>query len=235
MLLSHQPAFLFVHIEKAAGSSIQIALRPLVAPGVKDRHWRRRLVWLGRLNRLGSWRLLAFPEHAPASLAQGCLPEAVFNGLFKFAFVRNPWDRVVSRYAHLLRSTDRRRHQMVRRMEKFEDFVAWEIQRGAFQYKYVTDRNGRSIVDFVGHYERVTEDFAAVCARLGVKASLPHANVSRHEDYRTYYTPATRDLVARHFARDIELFGYDFDGLSANNPGAFRPANCQPEPQATRL
>src|SRR5690242_7036682 len=105
MLLSRRPAFLFVHIEKAAGSSIQIALRPLVAPKVKDQHWRRRLVWLGRLNRLGFWRAMVFPEHTPACTVQRCLPEALYNGLFKFAFVRNPWDRVVSRYAHLLRST----------------------------------------------------------------------------------------------------------------------------------
>ena len=227
MLLSHQPAFLFVHIEKAAGSSIQIALRPFVGPPLKDQHWRRRLVWLGRLNRLGFWRAMAFPEHTPASTVQRCLPADVYNGLFKFAFVRNPWDRVVSRYAHLLRSTDRRRHHMVRRMEKFEDFVAWEIQRGAFQHKYVEDREGRSIVDFVGRHERVADDFATVCARLSINATLPHANVSRHEDYRTYYTPATRDLVAQHFARDIELFGYDFDGLSANNPGTFRPAQSK--------
>lgn len=225
MQLSHQPAFLFIHVEKAAGSSIQLALRPFVAPKVKDQHWRRRLVWLGRLNRLGFWRAMAFPEHTPAETAQRCLPDAVYDNLFKFAFVRNPWDRIVSRYAHLLRSTDRRRHHMVARMKNFEDFIAWEIQRAAFQYAYVLDRNGRSIVDFVGRHERVTEDFATVCARLGVNASLPHANVSKHEDYRSYYTSATRDLVAEHFRRDIELFGYDFDGLSPDNPGTFRPAD----------
>lgn len=213
MLLSLQPPFLFVHIEKAAGTSIQNALRPF-APPVKDHHWRRRLGWLGPLNRLGLYRALEFPEHAPARAVKRCLPGAVYDGLFKFAFVRNPWDRLVSRHAHLLRSTDRRRHHLVKQMKNFEDFIAWEIQRRAFQFQYVLGNDGQSIVDFVGRYERLAEDFARVCARIGVKAELPHANISEHRDYRTYYTPETRELVARQFQRDIELFGYNFDGLA---------------------
>lgn len=214
MLLSRQPPFLFVHIEKAAGTSIQDALRPF-ATWVKDYHWRRRLCWLGPVNRLGLYRFLAFPEHTTAEMVRRCLPQDFYNNLFKFAFVRNPWDRLVSRHAHLLRSTDRRRHQLVSRMKNFEDFIAWEIQRGsAYQFKYVLGRDGQNLVDFIGRYERLSDDFAEVCARLGVKAELPHANISEHRDYRSYYTPATRDFVAQHFRRDIELFGYTFDGLA---------------------
>jgi hypothetical protein len=221
MLLSYQPAFLFVHIEKAAGSSIQVALRPF-APVLTNARWRRRLNWLGPLNRLGLYREMEFPQHTNARTVQRCLPAPMYDGLFKFAFVRNPWDRLVSRHAHLLRSTNRRRHDLVKRMNSFEDFIAWEIKRqSAYQFEYVTDKAGRSIVDFVGRYERLSEDFSKVCVRLGINAELPHANISEHRDYRTYYTPKTRELVARHFQRDIELFGYDFDGLDPKSPGTF--------------
>jgi hypothetical protein len=142
------------------------------------------------------------------------LPPEAYNSLFKFAFVRNPWDRLVSRYAHLLRSKDRRRHSFISGLEKFEDFLRWEIQRdSANQYPYVTDAQGKTIVDFIGHYETLADDFAKVCARLKIQAELPHANVSDHRDYRTYYTPETREFVAKRFKRDVEMFGYDFDGL----------------------
>jgi hypothetical protein len=77
----------------------------------------------------------------------------------------------------------------------------------------VTDAKGKQIVDFLGHYETLAEDFAKVCAKLNIKAELPHANVSDHRDYRTYYTAETREFVAKQFRRDIEMFGYDFDGL----------------------
>ena len=214
MLLSYSSGFIFIHIEKAAGSSIQDALRPLAGQQANS-HLRRRLAWLGPLNRLGGlYRALQFPEHVTAREVQRCLPSPVYDSLFKFAFVRNPWDRLVSRYAHLLRSKDRRRHEFISRLEKFEDFLKWEIQRGsAFQHSYITDERGNQIVDFVGHYERLQEDFATVCARLKLQAALPHANVSEHRDYRTYYTPETRAFVAKQFQRDIELFGYNFDGL----------------------
>ncbi|MEY2465697.1 MAG: hypothetical protein QOD03_218 [Verrucomicrobiota bacterium] len=215
MLLSYQRAFVFIHIEKAAGSSIQNALRPFAPPKTKN-HFRRRLTALGSLNRLGGlYRAVEFPEHVTANEVKRCLPEPLYDSLFKFAFVRNPWDRLVSRYAHLLRSKDRRRHGQISRMEKFEDFLEWELQRdSAFQYAYVTGGDGKLIVNFIGYYERLAEDFAKVCARLKVQAELPRTNVSEHRDYRSYYTPKTRELVAKKFQRDIEMFGYNFDGFA---------------------
>jgi len=212
MLFSYDPAFLFIHIDKSAGSSIQIALQPHAPQRTKSR-LRKRLTLLGPLNRLGLYRSLEFPEHATALEAKRCFPAAVFAGMFKFAFVRNPWDRLVSRYSYLLRNTEHPRHKLVNGMKGFEEYVAWEIDRDKmFQHTYVTDTDGSWLVDFVGYYERLHEDFGRACARLGVRAELPRANTSSHRDYRTYYTPATRELVARHFERDIELFGYDFDG-----------------------
>lgn len=213
MVLSYQPPFLFVHIDKAAGSSIALALQPMESRR-KSSRWRKRLLWLGGLNRLGLYRELEFPAHAHAIEAKRCLPPRVYNSLFKFAFVRNPWDRLVSRYAYLLKVEDHPRHQFVKRMKGFDDYVAWEIRRAKFfQHTYVTDRDGKLIVDFIGYYERLQEDFAKVAARLNVKAELPRFNTSSHRDYRTYYSPATRELVGNYFKQDIELFGYDFDGL----------------------
>ena len=78
------------------------------------------------------------------------------------------------------------------------------------QSEFVTDAEGRVIVDFVGRFERLAEDFAHVCRTIGVEAELPHVNPSRHADYRTYYSDHSRALVAEHFAEDIERFGYRF-------------------------
>jgi len=219
MRLSYEPGFIFIHVDKAAGSSIQIALQPY-ARRPKDSRLRRRLTWLGTLNRLGLYRVLEFPEHATARTVKRCLPPEMFGRFFKFAFVRNPWDRLVSRHAYLLRSEDHPRHKLVSRMKSFEEYVGWEIRRGKMlQRDYVTDAHGRWIVDYVGYYERLHEDFAKVCARLGVRAELPRANPSAHKDYRSYYPPSLRDQVAEAFRADIELFGYEFDGL----PAASRP------------
>ncbi|HEX4342759.1 MAG TPA: sulfotransferase family 2 domain-containing protein [Verrucomicrobiae bacterium] len=214
MLISSNPPFLFLHIDKAAGTSIQAALRPFAAPKSSNR-LRRRQISLGGINRLFNLhRGVEFPEHVHALAVKKCLPPKVYGELFKFAFVRNPWDRLVSRYAYLLRVEKHARHDHVKAMSGFADYLEWEIERGKmFQYSYVCDARGHWIVDFVGYFERLQPDFAKVCKTLEVRAELPKNNVTSHKDYRTYYTPATRDLVAKHFQRDIELFGYEFDSL----------------------
>ena len=78
------------------------------------------------------------------------------------------------------------------------------------QLDYVADASGQPIVDFVGRYERLREDFSVVRERLGLVQDLPHINRSAHAGYRSYYSDAMRDLVAHRFARDIGFFGYEF-------------------------
>jgi hypothetical protein len=213
MLLAYTPAFIFLHVDKVAGSSIQAALVQY-SESRNNSRLRRKLVWLGALNRFAHLhQSLEFPEHVTAATVQRCLPADLYAAAFKFAFVRNPYDRIVSRYAYLVNNVRHRDHGRVIRMS-FEDFIRWEERRNTIsQHRYVTDAKGRTIVDFVGRYERLRADFAAVCDRLGLTAELPITNVSGHPDYRTYYTSRTRALVERFCRYDLELFGYDFDGL----------------------
>jgi len=214
VLASYSHNFLFIHIGKAAGTSIQRALQPY-APAQTHNPFKRYPVVLGPLCRIGGlYRFVEFREHVKARTVRRCLPPAVYARLFKFAFVRNPWDVLVSRYAYLLQTTEHPRHKLVKSMTDFSEYLQWEIRRGKqYQHHWVTDATGILIVEFIGHYENLHEDFSEVCRRIGVKAELPRVNISSHPDYRTHYTPATRDLVARAFARDIEMFGYEFDGL----------------------
>ena len=80
------------------------------------------------------------------------------------------------------------------------------------QSHYLIDLKGRRIVDFVGRYESLQSDFDTCCDRIGIpRQSLPHQR--RAEDrsaYRDYYDAHTRELVATHFASDIEAFGYSY-------------------------
>jgi hypothetical protein len=52
-----------------------------------------------------------------------------------------------------------------------------------------------------------------VCRALGRDATLPHLKRSGAPvDYREVYDDASAEVVAQRFARDIEHFGYGFDG-----------------------
>jgi hypothetical protein len=219
MLISHTRNFLFVHIAKTGGTSIRAALRPyrwsgryapailltsLISQATRPRH------------RLG----IKFPRHAKAIAAKEMLPDAVYQGLFKFVFVRNPWDLQVSSFHHI----GREKPESLQGVKTFPDFLRLKFDperpydfmldiSQELQSDYLVDLHGNTIVDFIGRYERLHEDFAHVCERIGLTGlRLPHERraVDR-DDYRRYYTDATADLVARHYAADIERLGYTFD------------------------
>src|SRR5690606_33093610 len=99
-----------------------------------------------------------------------------FAEYFKFAFVRNPWDRVVSMYKwHGF-------HQIC----SFRSFVAHELTGWLWRNKhwfvrpqcdFVCDDDGRLLVDYVGRYETLQADFDVVCERLGLPPTpLPRVN-----------------------------------------------------------
>lgn len=224
---------MFVHIDKAAGSNIQHALRPFMK--VKGRSKLRRLLRLfGPITRVGGfYRQLEFSEHASAAQVKRSLPPEVYAGLFKFAFVRNPWDRLVSRHAYLLRKTEHARSREVNELGGFDAYLRWELartgKRGGMRHQadYVLGADGDLIVDRIGYFERLEEDFASICRRIGVPASLPLPKThAPRKDYRSFYSDETRDLVAKAYDRDIQLFGYSFHGPPAGpNQGLSKAAS----------
>ena len=222
MLLSLKHNFLFVHIAKTGGTSVREALQPL--------RWRDPWYYAQgichRLSRLSKDRIgMKFPRHAKIILAKEALPGAFFDGLFKFTFVRNPWDLQVSSYHHFRRSWP----HLLEGREGFGDFLRWRLDpdrpfeahvetSNQLQTDHLVDLYGNLIVDFLGRYENLLEDFGTICKRIGIDPpTLPHKRKAedRGKDYRTYYTDQTAELVARHFTRDVEMLAYRFDNPAA--------------------
>jgi len=79
------------------------------------------------------------------------------------------------------------------------------------QSDWITDHEGQVLVDFICHFENLDDDFSYVCKKLGKKAvSLAHIKGSKRGNYRDYYDDETIEIIARWFSRDIEDFGYYF-------------------------
>ena len=176
-MLSHEHKFIFIHINKTGGSSIE-------------------QFFCGQYENIPA-------KHVPVSYYRGKYP-----GYFRFSFVRNPWDKVVSQYEFRKRTKDC--YTFPEGMT-FDEFIHKPIGRPLQnQLDWITIR-GRIAVDFIGRYETLQRDFNAVCRHIGIEpGTLPHIHKSDRKHYREYYTDETREIVHKIFSRDIEYFNYKY-------------------------
>lgn len=140
------------------------------------------------------------------------LGDTSFAQYFKFAFVRNPFDRFVSYCAFMTRGNGafERDPRAVMRQVMFK---VRPVQHILFrpQYQQLVDADGSVLADFVGRVERMQADYEKICARLALPtATLGRVNSSRHGDYRQYYDEELRAGVADFYRRDLDLFKYAF-------------------------
>jgi len=147
-----------------------------------------------------------------------------FRRLYKFAFVRNPWDRLVSTYFFLknggLNYLDR--DWADRNLSGYPDFASFvrgwvsDVNINSWvhfrpQWQFVARETGELMVDYVGRFEKIDESFQDVARALNIKAELPMTNKGSHRHFTDYYDDETKEIVRKVYIRDIELFDYRFD------------------------
>jgi hypothetical protein len=211
LIVSHRHRFIFAAVPKTGTHAVRQALREQLGEGDLEQ------VGLF-VNKRFPWAELAAIEHGHLSLRQvrPYLGEEAFGGYFKFAFVRNPFDRFVSYCAFMLRGGEvfQQRPRDVMRHFLFE---APPEQHILFQPQasVLVGEDGRSLLaDEVGRVEDMQGSFDAVCARIGIPSrALDRVNDTRRGDYRRYYDQVLIDAVAARYAQDLDLFGYSFEGL----------------------
>lgn len=230
---------IFVHVPKAAGTSMMIAFEPHQEDGLiteKTSFLKNPILPLP-LNLMFDFKV------SRTQVMRGVVGSYAWDHTFKFCFVRNPWDRYVSNW-HWLTRTGQRTGWTDRGWKgkdgeiTFEDFVhqigaAYEMPIRGYQHdkwhmrnqiEHITDPSGKIMVDYVGRVENVEKDFAYVCEKMGYsQLELPHINYAGYHagekntpqpHYSIHYTPQLRDLVAQRSAVDIEAFNYEFEEAS---------------------
>ena len=141
---------------------------------------------------------------------------------FTFTFVRNPWDRLVSSYFYLKNGGNCEGDKIdfknfFMHYSNFEDMLLnWnDIFYNQIHFKpqweWICDDDENIIVDYVGRFENLQQDFDIICDKIRIpQQQLPHKNKSKHKHYTEYYDDETRQTVKERYTRDIEHFGYKF-------------------------
>jgi hypothetical protein len=240
MIISHLRKFIFIKTFKTGGTSLEIALSkycgdddiltPLISEDEKTRTElsgrsaqnyhkglrEHRIRELARLLMSGK-RQPKFWEHASANFIRGQVSGEVWNGYFKFAVSRNPYDRTLSRYYFTMNNGSPIPHQhgitnLSQLMRYHPDFVTenWKM----------CTRSDALIVDDVARYESLESDLDRISRSIGLDRNiyddLKHIrtkSIYRPKNPETRYrmTEEERSIVRLMCRREFETFGYDPD------------------------
>ncbi|VAW13011.1 hypothetical protein MNBD_BACTEROID05-1250 [hydrothermal vent metagenome] len=169
MLISHKYKFIFIHIQKTGGSSIEKAL--------------------ATFDRLVSWYTMI--------KRKGANPQ-VQNKFWKYILEKSrDFDSFVKNCTTTIIDVD-------------DDPKSTVFN----QWKYISDKKGNLIIDYVGRFENLTQSFKEICTKIGIKnIPLPFENKTNHNHYRHYYTKELHSIIKNRFKKDIQMFNYNFDSL----------------------
>ena len=206
MIISFKHKFVFAAVPKTGTHAVRRALREHLGP--EDIEQVRLFV-----EKTFPIPELAQLQHGHLGLEQlrPHLPPEQFDSFFKFAFVRNPFERFISYCAFMTRFKGQFAANPHRVMTFYVQNPQWQHILFQPQYTVVADGSGRLLTDYLGRVETMQQSYDEIAARIGIRSTqLEKVNASTHRDYRDYYTPALVDAVGKLYARDLELFGYEF-------------------------
>lgn len=199
-MISVAHKFIFVHVPKTAGNSLQNILKHYSEDRIVTNNGQ------DGVERFGIESPTApISKHSKLEFYYNNLDHNVFAKMYKFGSVRNPWERMISFYF----SPHRKTAEFVRK-----DFIHL-VKKTPTAVSYLTldgTTDGEIGVDFILRLESLSEDFLTVCEKIGIeKHDLPHRNASSRDHYSAYYDQEMIDLVAAKFRREIDLFEYTFE------------------------
>ena len=217
---------IYIHIPKAAGTSVFRALEPDVVrhPGAR---------------------------HCTALFAREDISNpSVWERLYKVSWVRNPWKRVFSlwdweinrRRGHrwVYHDTDNDGIQQARfKKWLFDPSVGIHINDSPYHRNplsaltYIADLDGKIIVDFIGSLENIREDMSRLNKKLNKRAGTPRygrystrrfdSRVGHHNkrerqgtdystiDHKTFFDRESKEYIDDICKWEIERFNYKYD------------------------
>jgi hypothetical protein len=228
LFISHKYRFIFIRTEKTAGTSLSKAFHIMHQDDPKPTGSKKYGSYEG-VKRRPAWSkfspihygalernlpvLFGLHSHATAKDVRDVVGRRIFDTYYKFAVDRNPWERQLSLYYQRSAKNkktdlnfDRDMRSAFYRATEYCHLHNWRMY--AIGDELVADR--------VLRYETLSADLDELCRHLGIeqKLDMPRLRADHRPDrqhYSAHYSPATRDLVGRWYAREIEALGYKFE------------------------
>lgn len=159
-----------------------------------------------------------------------------FGSYFKFGFVRNPFDRLVSCYKSkfwpdkqgletefLIDGVNRGIAKMHGDLfwggMSFKEFVFavgetsddFANEHFRSQYTFLYDEDMTPLYDKLGRFENIGAEFNLIAEEIGMEHKLGHyGNQTSHSKHHEYFDTESRKVVENRFEEDLELLEYIF-------------------------
>lgn len=211
VLVSHRYKFIYIKNRKVAGSSVESFFGKYCVAPTDDYKYDdatpQKISKYGIVgSRLNMNNKSAWKNHKTAQNIKQDVPPKIFNTYHKFCVVRNPYDKMVSKYFHRIS----RQHINI----SFKEFCKREDTNNL----YIHCINNKSVADTIIRYENLNEDIVKLCEKLNIKdydiSLLPnHKNNFRKDKkhYSTYYDEETKRIIYEKHKKEFEMFGYTFE------------------------
>lgn len=215
-VISLTKKFIFIHVYKVAGMAIEEALtndsNMLHIKCFPERDAVSFMKFHGLESSVETITALRhLHPHCSATEMIAAIGQENYEKFFKFCFVRNPWELHVSMYQYSIGNRDETIDTFEKHKENFRKYCfslnKISDTRGS-QSQFFCDVDGNVLVDKIGRYEYLEQDFYEICDFIGVKTILPHANSSFHQPWQLYYDQDTFDHIYEVERFDIEGLGY---------------------------
>jgi hypothetical protein len=179
--------YVFIHINKCGGTSVEAALG------------------------------IPIKLHDTARLRRLKIGRRRWEQAFTFALVRHPYSRVISLYKFRVQTNQTglgdqpvELNAWVRRAFGEKDPTYYDKPRMfAPCFDWVSDRSGRIIVDYIAKLETIEDQWPVIQERTGKTAPLPVRNASGPGLGWDVLDDEARRIIRRHFLKDFEVFGYE--------------------------
>ncbi len=203
----------FIHVPKAAGSSIGKGLRETFKLTKKDLEIQTDYKTFSKL------RGFEFPNHSPASVKKEYIGADNYAKYFSFTFVRNPYSLLVSLYEYTHQTEKKIFEDRGWALNKFQQnildnsFEEWvhKYPTGRCQTDLIFSDDGALLVDFIGKTENFENDVNKLSKITGIGVDTKTiANSTTHNHYREYYSESTKKIVLQRYGKAINLFDYKY-------------------------
>lgn len=217
MIVNNSHRFLFVHVPKAAGTTVTKELsrfttfRDIEVGGTRFGE-KVQDMYAARFD---------LRKHSTAAAIRPKAGPEVWRGYFVFAFARNPYARAYSIYRFLLKWKDGPYYALVEPLS-FEDFITSELVKDGMieiarpQAYWLADARGEIMqgIDFIGRLENFDEDFSFILSTILRRPTpfraLTRANSSTDVDeWRSAMSDKAQTAIEATYSQDFDLFGYE--------------------------